>query len=197
MKESLKREIDRRGRKCKQVAALCSNRREGGLCHLLFPRVLCLLPLHATPFPALHNIAKANSENQMTNCIFHNEQFLYHRHNSPLDPIDVSSLNVWLRITDGFGMLGTRSWGIRFSRLWKIACRVALLFFLYGVLHEQQSVTNTAVTDCFTDCQLLTNFCAQWRSGHCLICSLAIFGPALPSSANYNSSLFRHIKTCN
>lgn len=61
MKGPQKREIDREGKMCKQVAALCSNRTEGGFCHLLFPRVLCLLPLHATPSPAAHFVPDAGS----------------------------------------------------------------------------------------------------------------------------------------
>jgi len=54
-----KKENDRQDIKCKQVAALCSNRTEGGFCHLLFPRVLSLLPLHATPFLAAHFVPNA------------------------------------------------------------------------------------------------------------------------------------------
>lgn len=53
-KGAQKRETNRQGKKCKQDAALYSNKREGGFCHLLDRRVLCLLPVHATPFPAAH-----------------------------------------------------------------------------------------------------------------------------------------------
>lgn len=59
MKGPWKRDIDRQSKKFKQVAALCSNRTEGGCCHLLFPRVPCLLPLHAAPFPAAHFVPDA------------------------------------------------------------------------------------------------------------------------------------------
>ena len=94
-----KKEIDRQDIKCKQVAALCSNRTGGGCSHLLFPRVLWLLPLHATPFPPAHKIAQASSGNQITNCTLRNVQFPYHQHSSPLTPTDDGSLSVWVRLT--------------------------------------------------------------------------------------------------